>query len=100
MIGNDVWIGANVVILPGVTVGDGAILAAGAIVTKDVEPYAIVGGVPAKKLRYRFPQVVREALLASAWWEWSQEKIEEHIELFFTPEAFLTYIQTGDSGGT
>lgn len=99
VIGNDVWIGANVVILPGVTVGDGAILAAGAIVTKDVEPYAIVGGVPAKKLRYRFPQVVREALLASAWWEWSQEKIEEHIELFFAPEAFLSYIQTGDSGG-
>ena len=54
VIGNDVWIGANVSILPGVYIGDGAVIAAGAVVTKDVEPYAIVGGVPAKVIRYRF----------------------------------------------
>ena len=87
-IGNDVWIGANVIILPGVKIGDGAVLAAGAVVTKDVEPYAIVGGVPAKVSRYRFDQEMIEAFLRIKWWEWSVEKIEENIELFYQPEEF------------
>ena len=68
-IGNDVWIGLNVVIMDGVTVGDGAIIAAGAVVTKDVPPYAIVGGVPAKVIRYRFSPEIVAALLELRWWD-------------------------------
>lgn len=68
-IGNDVWIGAKAGILSGVTVGDGAIIAAGTIVTKDVPPYAIVGGIPAKIIRYRFSESVIEDLLALKWWD-------------------------------
>lgn len=69
VIGSDVWIGASAVILDGVTVGDGAIIAAGAIVTRDVEPYAIVGGVPAKLIRYRFNAKLRTDLLKIRWWD-------------------------------
>lgn len=83
IIGNDVWIGANVVILPGVTIGDGAILAAGAVVTKDVDPYAIVGGVPATVIKKRFSDDIIDKLLEIKWWDWSIEKIEENIELFY-----------------
>lgn len=67
-IGNDVWIGARALILDGVSIGDGAIVAAGAVVTKDVPPYAIVGGVPAKIIRYRFSEDVIESLLKWQWW--------------------------------
>mgnify|MGYP004711956883 CR=1 FL=1 len=88
-IGNDVWIGANVVILPGVTIGDGAVLAAGAIVNKNVEPYEIVGGVPAKPIKKRFTDDVIEKLLEIKWWEWSIDEIEENIELFYQPEKFI-----------
>lgn len=67
-IGNDVWIGNNVMIMDGVRIGDGAIIATGAVVTKDVEPYSIVGGVPAKLIRYRFPKDVIDFLLRVKWW--------------------------------
>lgn len=87
-IGNDVWIGMNVVILPGIRVGDGAVLGAGAVVTKDVEPYAIVGGVPAKIIRYRYSKEMIDAFLRIKWWDWSIEKIEENLELFYDPEKF------------
>ena len=87
-IGNDVWIGGNVTILPGVNIGDGAIVAAGAVVTKDVEPYAIVGGVPARVIKYRFSKDVIDKLLEIKWWNWSLDKIEENIDLFFEPEKF------------
>ena len=79
VIGNDVWIGSNVIILPGVKVGDGAILSAGAVVSKNVEPYSIVGGVPAKHIKYRFPKAMREAFLRIKWWDWPVEKIKENI---------------------
>ena len=69
--GHDVWIGAGVKFRGGVTVGTGAIVAAGSVVTKDVPPYAIVGGVPAKLIRWRFPEAERERLLASEWWRYN-----------------------------
>jgi acetyltransferase-like isoleucine patch superfamily enzyme len=68
-IGNDVWMGHNVNVMGGVTVGDGAVIGAGAVVTKDVPPYAVVGGVPAKVLRYRFPRHIIERLLRVKWWD-------------------------------
>ncbi len=89
VIGNDVWIGANVIILPGVKIGNGAIIAAGAVVTKDVEPYAIVGGVPAKLIKYRFKKEEINQLEEIKWWNWSIEEIERNIELFYRPEKFL-----------
>ena len=81
VIGNDVWIGLNVTILGGVTVGDGAVLAAGAIVTKDVPPYAIVGGNPAKIIKYRFSKEQIEKLLKIKWWDWPLWKVYDNMEL-------------------
>lgn len=94
IIGNDVWIGANVVILQGVTIGDGAVIAAGAVVTHDVEPYAVVGGVPARVIKYRFEPQLIESFLRIKWWDWSIEKIEENIEDFFCPEEFCRKFDT------
>lgn len=89
IIGNDVWIGANVSILPGVTIGDGAVVATGSVVTKDVAPYAIVGGVPAKLIKYRFDKEKIDKLLMIQWWNWTEEEIEDNLEFFFKPEEFL-----------
>ena len=88
-IGNDVWIGQNVVILPGVTINDGAVCAAGAVVTHDVPPYTIVGGVPAKTIRKRYSDEIIEKLLKIRWWDWPEEKIRENIEYFYQPEVFV-----------
>lgn len=79
VIGNDVWIGYEAVILSGVTIGDGAIIGARAVVTKDIPPYTIVGGVPAKMIRKRFPDDIISALLKMKWWDWPGEKIKVHI---------------------
>ena len=79
IIGNDVWIGNSAQIMSGVCVGDGAIIAANAIVTKNVPPYAIVGGNPAKIIRYRFPEDVREKLIKIAWWNWPEEIVAERL---------------------
>lgn len=76
-VGNDVWIGYSAVVLPGVRVGDGAVIGAGAIVTRDVEPYAIVAGVPAKAIRSRFDPSDVEWLLGLSWWNWPDERLKE-----------------------
>lgn len=80
VIGNDVWIGYEAVILSGVTIGDGAIIGTRAVVTKDVPPYMIVGGVPVKPIRKRFDEKVIEELLKIKWWDWTEEKIARNIE--------------------
>jgi len=82
IIGNDVWIGHGVIVLPGVAVGDGAVLAAGAVVTKEVPPYTIVGGVPAKVIRARFAADIAAQLQAIAWWNWPLEKLMANLADF------------------
>lgn len=79
VIGNDVWIGYEAVILQGVRIGDGAIVGARAVVTKDVAPYAISGGVPAREIRKRFEPDAVQALLRLRWWDWPYEKIRRHL---------------------
>lgn len=79
VIGNDVWIGYETVIMSGVTIGDGAIIGSRAVVTKDVPPYTIVGGVPAKTIRKRFPDDDIAALQKMKWWDWPIEQIQAHI---------------------
>ena len=79
MIGNDVWIGYDAVIMGGVTIGDGAIIGTRAVVTKDVEPYSIVGGVPAKEIRKRFTPEIIKKLMEIQWWNWPIEKIRSSI---------------------
>lgn len=85
VIGNDVWIGANAVIRGGVNVGDGAVIGAGAVVTHDVEPYAIVGGVPAKVIGYRFDEKTRERLLQIKWWDFPDDILRKNTGLFSKP---------------
>lgn len=83
IIGNDVWIGYEAVIMAGVHIGDGAIIAARAVVTKDVPPYTIVGGTPAREIRKRFDEATTERLLRLKWWDWPAEKIKRHINTFY-----------------
>ncbi len=78
-IGHDVWIGHGATVLPGVSIGTGAVVGAGAVVSKDVPPFTIVGGVPAKPIRERFPKAVGDGILALAWWDWEGEKLREAL---------------------
>lgn len=89
VIGNDVWIGKNVTILQGVTIGDGAVIGTNAIVTKDIPPYAIVVGNPARIIKYRFSENQIKALLRIKWWNWSKEKIKENIALIMSADVDL-----------
>jgi phosphonate metabolism protein (transferase hexapeptide repeat family) len=88
-IGHDVWIGINCVISDDVTIGTGAVVAAGAVVTKDIPEYAIVGGVPAKVIRYRFDKEKQSQLLKSQWWNWSDEQLKKRQSEFIKMETFL-----------
>lgn len=83
LIGNDVWIGTQSIILSGVTVGDGAVIAANSVVTKNIPPYAIVGGTPAKVLRYRFSEDIIKELIKVKWWDWDVKKIKRNRHLFY-----------------
>ncbi len=89
VIGNDVWIGYEAVILSGVTIGDGAVIGCRAVVTKDIPPYTIVGGIPAKPIRKRFDEETIKELQKIKWWDWPEEKITEKIQA----------IQAGDLEG-
>ena len=80
VIGNDVWIGNSVTIMPGIKIGDGAIIATNSVVTKDVEPYSIVGGNPAQLIRKRFDEATILQLLALRWWDWPIEKITQYAD--------------------
>jgi acetyltransferase-like isoleucine patch superfamily enzyme len=86
IIGNDVWIGENVRIMSGVTIGDGAVIANNSHIVKNVEPYSIVGGNPAKHIKYRFTPEQIEKLLTIKWWDWDDEKINKFIPLICSPD--------------
>ncbi len=89
-LGPDVWVGHGAVILPGVTIGAGAAIGAGAVVSKDVPAFAVVGGVPARIIRFRFTEAIRAALLRIAWWDWPHATLAAHLDEFRTlgAEAF------------
>jgi virginiamycin A acetyltransferase len=90
VIGNDVWIGHSATLMPGVKIGDGAIIATKAVVTKDVEPYTIVGGNPAKEIKKRFSEDIISKLLELQWWDWDIEKITQNVhKLTRGPETLL-----------
>ncbi|MFE3957202.1 CatB-related O-acetyltransferase [Nocardia sp. NPDC059091] len=87
VVGNDVWIGYNSLIMPGVHIGDGAIIATGAVVTSDVPPYTIVGGNPAQVVEQRFPDQDVARLLRAAWWNWPLELVTEHVRVIMAGTA-------------
>ncbi|EOW9411601.1 Vat family streptogramin A O-acetyltransferase [Vibrio cholerae] len=95
VIGNDVWLGYESTIMPGITIGDGAIVASKSVVTQDVPPYSIVGGNPAKVLKHRFEPYVVDKLLAIAWWDWSAEKITKNLKAITNNELDLLLVESG-----
>ena len=88
-IGNDVWIGSNVLIMDGISIGDGAIIAAGSVITKDVLQFEVVGGVPAKHIKFRFGLKSQEIILKSNWWNWDLKEIDAKKEDFIDVDRFI-----------
>lgn len=82
--------------IEGITIGDGAAVLAGAVVTKDVPPYAVVGGVPAKVIKYRFTEEQISMLLGSEWWNWDKNKLAQNADLFVDIDRFTEFISSGD----
>jgi carbonic anhydrase/acetyltransferase-like protein (isoleucine patch superfamily) len=95
-IGHDTWLGHGSTILPGVTVGNGAVVGAGAVVSRDVAPYTIVGGVPARLIRERFDAAIGNRLDRLAWWDWSHDRLRQALDDFraLDIEAFLSKYET------
>ena len=89
VIGNDVWIGMNSIIMRGVKIGDGAVVAAGSVVTKNIQPYSIVGGVPAKLIKHRYSKDEIKTLLTIKWWDWDKHKIKSNLSLFYDIKKFI-----------
>lgn len=99
IIGNDVWIGDSALLLEGIKIGDGAVVAAGAVVTKDVPPYAVVAGIPAKIIRYRFKEDEIESLLKIKWWDQSADWLKMHADSFENIDSFIRmYSSERESG--
>ncbi|MFZ7134209.1 MAG: DapH/DapD/GlmU-related protein [Eubacteriales bacterium] len=88
-VGNDVWMGHNATIMPGVTIGNGAVVGSGAVVTKDVMPYSVMAGIPAKKIKMRFSEDLIQRIEKSRWWDWDHETIKERLIDFRDMEAFI-----------
>lgn len=88
-IGHDVWIGHGATIMPGVSIGTGAVIGSGAVVTKDVDPYTIVAGVPAKLIRERFSREAADRLIEIAWWDWPRETLQARFDHFYDLPGFL-----------
>jgi virginiamycin A acetyltransferase len=99
VIGNDVWIGAKATVVRGVTIGDGAVIAANAVVTRDVPPYAIAAGVPARIIGHRFPQETADALLQSRWWEKDPDQLDLPM-LYEVAKGRVDHPQTSNGGRT
>jgi acetyltransferase-like isoleucine patch superfamily enzyme len=101
-VGNDVWIGARAIILSGVSIGDGAVIAAGSVVTRDVPPYTIAAGNPARVIRPRYDSQTVEALLAIRWWDWPDAKIRAEKDAFDLPanEFAATYKHVEETAAT
>lgn len=89
IIGHDVWLGHHATIMPGVTIGNGAVVGSGSVVTHDVEPYAVVAGVPARKIRMRFSDEVIFAIESTRWWDWEHEVLKERLMEFNNIAAFI-----------
>jgi len=93
VIGHDVWIGQNSIIMTGLNIGTGAVIGAGAVVTRDVPAYAVVGGIPARIIKYRFEEKMRSVLLSSKWWEMPDKLLEKNFLLFQNPLEFVNAVK-------
>lgn len=90
VVGHDVWIGHRAIVLPGITIGNGAVVGAGTVVTRDVPPYTVVAGVPGRPIRSRFPEAVWRRLEQTAWWDWEHQLLAERLDDFRDVRHFLS----------